>query len=309
MQRPNGVLTSYAYNTLNRLTNITNYTVSAGSTTVISSYTYKPDNDGRRLTMTASGNAATAGTTAYGYDEDGRLVTESGPGVNNTYTYDNVGNQIVLNGVPSHYDADDRNLAYQYDGDGNVLNDGNLQYTYDEENELLSAINSSATNFYSYDAESNRVRTSTNGALTNYVVDTSAGLPVVVEETDSGNNELARYDYRDDLLRMDRALTGGGTPTTYYYLFDGSGSTRQLTNTASAVTDSWTYDAYGDTSHLTGTAVNQYLYDGQEQDNTGLYYLRARYYNSVDGRFLGQDLNEGDPVEPVSLHRYLYANR
>ena len=139
------------------------------------------------------------------------------------------------------------------------------------------------------------------------VLDTTAGLPVVVEETDSGDNELARYDYGDDLLRMDRALTGGGTPTAYYYLFDGSGSTRQLTNTSGTVTDSWTYDAYGDTTRVTGTTINPYLYDGQAQDNTGLYYLRARYYNSADGRLLSQDPLVGNDNDPISMHKYLYA--
>jgi RHS repeat-associated protein len=161
---------------------------------------------------------------------------------------------------------------------------------------------------YSYDADGNRVQATANGVTTNYVLDTEAGLPVVIEEADANNNELARYDYGDDLVRMDRAVTGGGALTAYYYLFDGSGSTRQLTNAAGAVTDSWTYDAYGDTTRLSGTTVNPFLYDGQEQDNnTGLYYLRARYYNARDGRFLSQDPLDGDDNDPISLHRYLYA--
>jgi RHS repeat-associated protein len=46
----------------------------------------------------------------------------------------------------------------------------------------------------------------------------------------------------------------------------------------------------------------------------GLYYLRARYYNPLTGRFMSRDPNEPGlfgsnyyPVDPKSLHKYLYA--
>ena len=39
----------------------------------------------------------------------------------------------------------------------------------------------------------------------------------------------------------------------------------------------------------------------------GLYYLRARYYNQVTGRFLSRDPEDGKASDPASLHKYLYA--
>jgi hypothetical protein len=39
----------------------------------------------------------------------------------------------------------------------------------------------------------------------------------------------------------------------------------------------------------------------------GLYYLRARYYNPATGRFLSRDPEDGKQIDPVSLHKYLYA--
>jgi len=46
----------------------------------------------------------------------------------------------------------------------------------------------------------------------------------------------------------------------------------------------------------------------QYDSDLGLYYLRARYYNPLTGRFLSRDPEDGDPTDPQSLHRYLYAN-
>ena len=52
-----------------------------------------------------------------------------------------------------------------------------------------------------------------------------------------------------------------------------------------------------------------YLYTGEQLDpNVGFYYLRARYYNQAIGRFLSTDPEDGNILDPVSLHRYLYAN-
>lgn len=51
------------------------------------------------------------------------------------------------------------------------------------------------------------------------------------------------------------------------------------------------------------------LYRAEEFDpDLGLYYLRARYYNPITGRFMSRDPNDGDITVPASLHKYLYAD-
>ena len=113
----------------------------------------------------------------------------------------------------------------------------------------------------------------------------------------------ARYDYGDDLVRMDR---GSGV---YYYIYDGLGSTRQLVSASGAVTDSYGYSAFGELASHTGTTVNPFLFNAQQFDQaSGDYYLRARYYDQTSGRFVSQDSFEGRGEDPVTLHRYLYAN-
>jgi RHS repeat-associated protein len=50
------------------------------------------------------------------------------------------------------------------------------------------------------------------------------------------------------------------------------------------------------------------FYRGEQFDSDlALYYLRARYYNPATGRFLSRDPLDGDPTDPQSLHKYLYA--
>ena len=113
--RPNGVLTSYAYDDLNRLTNLTNYTGPTGSPTVISSYEYQLDNAGRRTKVAESGPSSQNASTSYAYDDDGRLTNETGPAGNISYYYDNVGNRtskVVTGG------SNAGTTTYQYDTGG-----------------------------------------------------------------------------------------------------------------------------------------------------------------------------------------------
>jgi RHS repeat-associated protein len=68
------------------------------------------------------------------------------------------------------------------------------------------------------------------------------------------------------------------------------------------------YDAFGNKIGSTGTTPNNYLYRGEQYDSDlGLYYLRARYYNPATGRFMSRDPEDGKPINPKTLHKYLYA--
>jgi len=53
---------------------------------------------------------------------------------------------------------------------------------------------------------------------------------------------------------------------------------------------------------------NSSHYRGEQYDSDlGLYYLRARYYNPLTGRFLSRDPEDGKVKDPKTLHKYLYA--
>ncbi len=69
------------------------------------------------------------------------------------------------------------------------------------------------------------------------------------------------------------------------------------------------YDAYGNLLTQAGSSETPFGFTGyQKDDDTGLYYANARYYNPEEGRFLRNDPLEGNVQDPPSLHRYLYAN-
>ena len=93
------------------------------------------------------------------------------------------------------------------------------------------------------------------------------------------------------------------TGAALYYQHDQYGSTRLLTNQAGAVAATFSYDPYGNLTSHTGTADTPLRWNGQYQDtDTGLYYLRARYYDPSTTQFLTRD-----PLEALTQDAYGYG--
>ena len=94
-------------------------------------------------------------------------------------------------------------------------------------------------------------------------------------------------------LRMER----GGAD--YFYHVDGLGSITELTDSAGTIVQSYIYDSFGNVSvfdqigaiiSIENAIINPFTYTGRELDTeTGLYYHRARYYDSSIGRFISED--------------------
>jgi RHS repeat-associated protein len=132
-------------------------------------------------------------------------------------------------------------------------------------------------------------------SVTNYLWDEASPNGDVVLETDGSNNTLASY-----VLGDGQVLTETRSGVTSYYLDDGQGSVRGLTDGNGAVTDRYTYDAYGNLLSSQGSTINPYRYTGQYFDSlTGLYNLRARYYDPKTGRFTCADTADVTPSDPT----------
>ena len=105
--------------------------------------------------------------------------------------------------------------------------------------------------------------------------------------------------------------TTENTTNPYFHkihIQDGHGSVTALVEN-SKITDTYTYDSYGIILKKTGDTDNDYLYTGEQyNESTGLYYLRARYMSPETGTFTTMDTYAGTLDNPVSLHKYLYAN-
>jgi len=131
------------------------------------------------------------------------------------------------------------------------------------------------------------------------------GYSQVMDEIVGG---VVQREYTYGLQRVSQYQVISNLWTPSFYVYDGAGSVRQLANAAGAVTDTYEYDAFGVTLSHTGTMPNNYMYRGEQYDaDLGLYYLRARYYNSLTGRFLSRDPEAGKAKIPATLHKYLYA--
>jgi RHS repeat-associated protein len=304
---PNGVQSGYQYDALNRLKNLT---LSKGATT-LASYAYQLGQAGNRTQVIELGGRQVDWT----YDKLYRLTKETIAGSGSrsangviSYQYDAVGNRkqrdSTLAPVPAAaytYDANDRLTTDTYDADGNTTASGANNYAYDFENHLTSQDSGAVT--IAYDGDGNRVSKTTSGTTTKYLVDDRnlTGYAQVLEEISGGTVQRV-YTY--GLNRISQSQAAGTT----FYGYDGHGSVRLLTDATGAVTDHYDYDAFGNVVSQTGSTANVYLYSGEQSDpNLGLYYLRARYLNQLNGRFITTDPLPPVEDEPLSIHRYAYA--
>ena len=109
----------------------------------------------------------------------------------------------------------------------------------------------------------------------------------ILLEYDGSNALQARYTHGPGI---DEPIAVTKAGSTFFYHQDGLGSVTDLTDSTGVTTKSYAYDAYGNIVDQTGTVDQPYTYTGREFDSeTGLYYYRARYYDSMTGRFLQND--------------------
>ncbi len=91
------------------------------------------------------------------------------------------------------------------------------------------------------------------------------------------------------------------------YHDDGLGSVRAITDSSGALVLTSQTDAFGVPTASQGTVAQPFGFTGEQQDGTGLVFLRARSYDLATGRFLQRDPLVGSVGLPLSLNRYAYA--
>ena len=163
-----------------------------------------------------------------------------------------------------------------------------------------------------YDGEGRRIAKHGEDGLRLYAYDDTS----ILAEYNEFGTEVAKYDYgADRLIRLTRA-EGAVIPAqagihTLYYSFDGLGSVTSLTSPTGTVAATYHLDAWGNyrfTAEL-APSRNRFGYTGHYWDNeAGLYYAKARFYDPFTARFTQSDSFLGNIDDPPSLHRYLYGH-
>lgn len=277
----------YAYDTANRVTGITQ----GSSTSVSLSYdsanrrssltlpngivvSYSYDNASELTGLTYTLGSSTLGNLTYSYDSAGRRINVGGnaaatelPTAVSTTTY-NADNQLTAWGSAS----------LSYDLNGNLTNDGTNTYVWNARNKL-SSMNSSATTFQ-YDPYGRRVAKTVSGTTTNYLYDRAN----VAQEL-SGGSVLSNWLTG----RTDEIFAGTDSTGQANFLRDGLGSTLALTNSSGGNIITYAYEPFGKTTITYGSSTNEFQYAGRENDGTGLYFNRARYYHPIFQRFVSED--------------------
>ena len=245
---------------------------------------------------------------AYEYDANSRLA--KGAGI--SYKYDNANNTEVIGANTLKYDSADEleksevtvgkalvaNYTYNEVGQRTKLKPATgpaTTYGYDQAANLTSITRpkegstAAIEDSYAYNGDGLRTAQTISGSTTYLTWDLAEKLPLILND---GTNS---YLYGPGGVPIEQISNGG---TILYLHHDQQGTTRLLTSSTGTKEASFTYDPYGNQTGHTGTATTPLGYDAQYTDgDTGLIYLRARYYDSATAQFLSVDPAVGSTLE------------
>lgn len=289
------------------------------------------------ITQQFANRATLTGTAAYQYDAMSQLKQETIPltGEQVDYNYDVLGNRlqkkVTKNGAVTQtvdQKFNERNqlvrvtdgansIEWQYDDNGNLLDDGKFTYAWDADNRLRkvsSKANGTQVAEYWYDDADRRIRKNVGGAITNYIYD-GDGINVLYE-TNVSNTITAYHSFNTNGQLMARTEVSGSTQTRYYYHYNAHGDVVMVTKDGGStkvdlIVASYVYDSWGNILYQEGPYAekNPYRYAGYQYDvETNHYYLMARYYNSEAGVFISIDKDPGDEDDILTQNGYSYAN-
>jgi RHS repeat-associated protein len=288
----NAMIENFRVNSVNELTTNTN----GGTLTVVGTTTSPA------TSVSVNGNAATI------YSDETFAV--AGLPLTTTYTAtaaDSYGRHST-NTVTVSLST---NVIFQYDGNGNLTNDGLRNFVYDDENELIQVSVSNAwMSQFAYDGKMRRrVRTEytwqgTTWVQTNQVYYVYDGN-MVIQERNANNLPMVTYTRGKDLsgslegaggiggllARTDQANATAAYAESFYHC-DGNGNVTMLVDSYQGIAAKYLYDAFGNTISKSGMLAdgNLYRFSSKEwHQNSGLAYYLYRYYDPNLQRWPNRD--------------------
>ena len=309
----NGVQTNYAYDCDGNISHLETRTESA----VLMSFDYQFDGNGNRTAKTGI-QGLTAGSSAldvrYQYDVRGQLLEECRNGAAVRYAYDAAGNRIrktegeketryrynQKNQLLQKEDADGIS-CFTYDRQGGIIEEknaaGNRRFTYNSLHQQTQ-VETETGNIQKnrYDAEGLRYELIENGRRTSFVYHNGELLHEKGEKAGLPKEATSYYlGAGIEAFQRDRK--------TFYYHQDEQLNTALVSDEERKLRNHYQYDAFGAGLDAVEELPNRIRYTSQQYDEqTGQYYLRARYYNPILGRFMQEDVYQGD-----GLNLYAYC--
>jgi RHS repeat-associated protein len=261
---------------------------------VVTDYGFELDDDLNSLVHSFVGSSV---TFSYGYNNIHELTTQTvsdnqfmwNPLTSFSTTYGTANN---LNQYPAI-----AGTSVSYNSNGCLTGDGIWSYSFDTENHLTSASKPGVSASYLYDPLHRQAQKTVGSTKTRFIY---AGLQRIADYDGTSGSLQNRYVFGSGLDEPLIQISAGGTLT--YMHQDKTGSIIATTNSAGAVTNRYRYSPWGEASSLSGTTFG---FQGQRYDSeTGLCYMKARYYDPRTGRFL-----QPDPMGySAGLNLYLFAN-
>ena len=323
----NGVRTTRGYSARRGWLTSTRTANSGGGTLL--QITYTRDAAGRITTLTTIPSSRNESWT-YSYDDLDRLRTATNTSdstQNRSYTYDSAGNMLSNSGLGSYTYPTQGATAVRphamtkigaasiaYDANGNLTSGLGRVLTYDAENRPLTVTRDGVTTSYAYGPDGARVKKT---------VLAPGGTPVVTlypgDQMEVANDgTLTKYPH-PDIRRV-------GMTSCYVHrdhLQTVRMETAHTANPAAPVGLRQRFNAYGERDAVTGAVCageSRGFLGQQHDDEAGLVYLNARWFDPAIGRFIQPDwwdpidaeqARKGAPVgwrtNPVGTNRYAYA--
>ena len=319
---------SYQYDAVGNIKQIIDDSSTDARKTV--AYTY---DDLYRLTSAVATNTVNSQnyTETFVYDAIGNILSQTTNDKTTTYNY-----QGNLNNIGSNYanpdavtqTAGDVLTSYKYDRNGNMTGQGLNIYKYDYNNRLVSAAvpqESSkdtleklnrAVSSYAYDSKGQRIKRSISGENPGGVY-----YPTMYYNI-SSVGEAVKHIFANNIMLA--TINGTGQEAQIYTdLTDHLSGASVVLNSNNEVVETTDYYSFGQIrldnpsspAGSSGPAAfsEQRKYIGQEYDeDTGLNYLNARYYNSAIARFVTQDpvfwnFDSSWLADPQNQNAYAYA--
>ncbi len=252
---PNGMVVLYSYDTASRLTNITYQ----GSTTNKIEYGYWPD--GSR------------------YSQNSALAAYLLPSAVASATYNAANQQLTFGSYTNKYDLN-----------GNVTNIHNSaaattnRIVWNARNQITNLAGSVTARFL-YDGLGRRITRVVGSTTERYHYD---GLDIMLQKSSSGTVQT-RYFRGLGIDEPWQRADVGGAGTNRSYLADALGSVVALADGSKVIQTEYDYEPFGTTTASGSSNKNAYKFTAREEDGTGLYYYRFRYYHPALARFVSED--------------------